>query len=249
MPPFELIAHRGYPARYPENTLLGFEQAIDAGARYLECDVQLSADGVPFVFHDRTLERLCGTQGSIHQLSAEQLERHSPCNPQQFGQRFRGIPMLRLQRLVALLRQQPQVRLFLELKRGMLRTVTAEDAVARVIAAIETVRPQVVLISFSIKMLACAQQQGWPRLAPVLTRWYQLQQRSTLKLNPEWLFLDHRQIPPDCRALSPQLAVYEVSDIGVAQALAQRGVAWIETDSIAEMLAAREALLARIRGG
>jgi glycerophosphoryl diester phosphodiesterase len=242
MPHFELIGHRGYPARYPENTLLGFEQAIEAGARYLECDVQLSADGIPFVFHDRTLDRLCGVEGAIHQLSAEQLERHSPYIPQRFGQRFRGIPMLRVERLVALLKQHPEVTLFLELKRGMLRSHSPQSAVAKIIAAIEIVRPQVVLISFSIKMLACAQQQGWSRLAPVLTQWYQLQQRSTLKLNPEWLFLDYLKIPPNCRSLSPKLAVYEVSDISDAQALAQQGVCWIETDSIAEMLAARSGL-------
>ena len=51
----ELVAHRGYALHYPENTLIGIEAAIRAGARYVEVDVQLSADKVPVLFHDRTL--------------------------------------------------------------------------------------------------------------------------------------------------------------------------------------------------
>lgn len=244
MPPFELIGHRGYPARYPENTLLGFEQAIDAGARYIEADVQLSADAVPFVFHDRTLSRLCGVGGSIHQLSAEQLLRCSPFAPQAFGNRFRHIPMLQLDQLVDLLQRQPQVTLFLELKRGMMQTLAPALAVAKVLECIAPVRSQVVLISFSIKLLQQAQQQGWTRLAPVLTRWYQLQHRSTLSLEPEWVFLDHLKIPLGVGydAEAPNLAVYEVSNIRDAQALSERGIGWIETDSIGEMLALRDAL-------
>ncbi|MEH6823657.1 MAG: glycerophosphodiester phosphodiesterase family protein [Motiliproteus sp.] len=244
MPAFELIGHRGYPARYPENTLLGFEQAIDAGARYIEADVQLSADAVPFVFHDRTLTRLCGVDGSIHQLSAEQLRRCSPFSPQAFGNRFRHIPMLQLDQLVALLQRQPQVTLFLELKRGMMQTLAPALAVAKVLECIGPVRSQVVLISFSIKLLQQAQQQGWARLAPVLTRWYQLQQRATLSLEPEWVFLNHLKIPLGLGydAAEPKLAVYEVSNIRDAQALTERGIRWIETDAIGEMLLARDAL-------
>ena len=39
----DLVAHRGYALRYPENTLAAFQAAITAGARFVECDVQLSA--------------------------------------------------------------------------------------------------------------------------------------------------------------------------------------------------------------
>ncbi|MEH6474005.1 MAG: glycerophosphodiester phosphodiesterase family protein [Halopseudomonas sp.] len=244
MSPFELIAHRGYPSRSPENTLLGFEQAIDVGAEYIEADVQLSADGVPFLFHDRTMTRICGIAGSIHQKSAEQLQRCSPFAPQQFGNRFRHIPMLRLEQLVVLLQQHPQVTLFLEIKRGVMKAFSPSLAVARVIDCIKPVQAQVVLISFSIKLLQQAQQQGWKRLAPVLTRWYQIHHRSVLKLDPEYLFIKYLRIPfaVGYEAASPGLVVYEVSDIDVACDLSKRGVGWIETDSIGEMLAARARL-------
>lgn len=48
-----LIGHRGAAGTTPENTVATFQQACTAGADYLEIDIQLSADSVPFAFHDR----------------------------------------------------------------------------------------------------------------------------------------------------------------------------------------------------
>ncbi|XP_061904976.1 glycerophosphodiester phosphodiesterase domain-containing protein 5-like isoform X1 [Entelurus aequoreus] len=56
-PPPGLIAHRGAPMLAPENTLMAFEKAVEAGSDGLETDVTISFDGVPFLMHDRTLER------------------------------------------------------------------------------------------------------------------------------------------------------------------------------------------------
>ena len=50
------ISHRGCGARYPENTLYAFAAALHDGAEVIELDVHLSADGVPVVIHDPTLE-------------------------------------------------------------------------------------------------------------------------------------------------------------------------------------------------
>ncbi|XP_028277355.1 glycerophosphodiester phosphodiesterase domain-containing protein 5 [Parambassis ranga] len=52
-----LIAHRGAPMLAPENTLMSFEKAVEAGSDGLETDVTISLDGVPFLMHDRTLQR------------------------------------------------------------------------------------------------------------------------------------------------------------------------------------------------
>lgn len=69
------IAHRGYHdlnrSRW-ENTLSAFEAAI-AGDFAIECDVHLSADGVPVVFHDGVLNRLTGRDGNIYDLTAAEL--------------------------------------------------------------------------------------------------------------------------------------------------------------------------------
>jgi len=51
------IAHRGAGPLAPENTLAAFRLGASLGYRMFECDVKLSADGVPFLLHDSTLPR------------------------------------------------------------------------------------------------------------------------------------------------------------------------------------------------
>jgi glycerophosphoryl diester phosphodiesterase len=57
------IAHRGAGKLAPENTLAAFKQGLAHGYRMFECDVKLSADGVPFLLHDATLERTTSGSG------------------------------------------------------------------------------------------------------------------------------------------------------------------------------------------
>ena len=57
------IAHRGAGKLAPENTLAAFRLGAQHGYRMFECDVKLSADGVPFLLHDDTLERTSSGHG------------------------------------------------------------------------------------------------------------------------------------------------------------------------------------------
>jgi len=57
------IAHRGAGKLAPENTLAAFRVGAQHGYRMFECDVKLSADGVPFLMHDATLERTTSGRG------------------------------------------------------------------------------------------------------------------------------------------------------------------------------------------
>lgn len=69
-------AHRGYHDNengVPENSLLSFRQAIEKGYG-IELDVQLSADGVAMVFHDKDLERVCGVSGAPWDYTATELQ-------------------------------------------------------------------------------------------------------------------------------------------------------------------------------
>ncbi len=58
------LAHRGAGRLAPENTLAAFRVGAAHGYRMFECDVKLSADDVPFLLHDATLERTSNGQGS-----------------------------------------------------------------------------------------------------------------------------------------------------------------------------------------
>ena len=57
------IAHRGAGKLAPENTLAAFKLGYSHGYRMFECDVKLSADGVPFLLHDATLDRTSNGHG------------------------------------------------------------------------------------------------------------------------------------------------------------------------------------------
>ncbi|MEB3827222.1 glycerophosphodiester phosphodiesterase [Phormidium sp. CCY1219] len=70
----EIIAHRGFSSIAPENTLAAFSAAIEHQADSIEFDVQLSADGVPVVFHDATLTRITGTLGKVRKRTVAQLK-------------------------------------------------------------------------------------------------------------------------------------------------------------------------------
>ncbi len=72
-------AHRGLhnnSTDAPENSMKAFQKAIDAGYG-IELDVQLSKDRVPVVFHDDTLNRVCGTKGTVDSYTVDELQRIS----------------------------------------------------------------------------------------------------------------------------------------------------------------------------
>jgi glycerophosphoryl diester phosphodiesterase len=69
------IAHRGAGKLAPENTLAAFRHGASYGYRAFECDVKLSADGVPFLLHDDTLDRTTSGHGDADGLAWSELSR------------------------------------------------------------------------------------------------------------------------------------------------------------------------------
>jgi len=67
------IAHRGAGKLAPENTLAAFRLGASHGYRAFECDVKLSADGVPFLLHDATLQRTTSGYGPASALTWDEL--------------------------------------------------------------------------------------------------------------------------------------------------------------------------------
>ncbi|RYY91664.1 MAG: glycerophosphodiester phosphodiesterase [Comamonadaceae bacterium] len=67
------IAHRGAGRLAPENTLAAFRLGAAHGFRMFECDAKLSADGVPFLLHDSTLERTTSGRGAAGALAWNEL--------------------------------------------------------------------------------------------------------------------------------------------------------------------------------
>jgi glycerophosphoryl diester phosphodiesterase len=237
MDPTRLIAHRGWQRRYPENTLPALRAALETGALNLEIDVQLSSDRQPMLFHDRTLRRICRQGGAIHRYTREQLRQFSAYEPKRFGATFLGTPITHLDEVVDLMMQYPEAHLFLELKPLAVQQFGPDVVCDAVAGAVDTLGQRCTLISFSLPVLQEAAQRGW-RVGPVLNAWAELHSPLLAALEPCVVFVDVAQLPAGIVTSPWPLAVYEVDQPAQVEALWARGVRWVESFAVGELLGA-----------
>jgi len=236
----ELVAHRGWAAKYPENTRVALEAAIAAGARWVEVDVQLSSDGHPVLFHDRSLERMCGVPGPVHLRTLDELRALACAERGRFGEKFAKERIAELGDLVDLVRVHPVVFAFVEIKRAAIESFGAERVLAAVVPLLEPVRARIALISFSLPFLALARTRVAFPLGAVFDHWRERDAPEARAIEAEYLFCDVDGLPArgHLDAGKSKLALYEVADPRLALALADRGADLIETFAIGDMIAA-----------
>ena len=88
-----LYAHRGLhdnASDAPENSLRAFQKAVDAGYG-IELDIQMTKDHIPVVFHDFTLNRICGAEGKVCDYSYEELQQFRLCDSDQTIPKFEDV--------------------------------------------------------------------------------------------------------------------------------------------------------------
>src|SRR5581483_5940914 len=84
------VAHRGHSIEYPENTFEAYRKAIELGAEMIECDVNMTRDGVLVMMHDYTLDRTTNGTGRVNQATwddIQSLDAGKKFNPQFAGAR------------------------------------------------------------------------------------------------------------------------------------------------------------------
>ena len=69
-----VIAHRGASMYAPENTIAAFELAVEMGADAIELDTMLTADGIPVVIHDQSLERTTNESGNVSSMTVAEIK-------------------------------------------------------------------------------------------------------------------------------------------------------------------------------
>jgi len=67
------IAHRGFSAQYPENTILSFQKALELGVTWIELDLQTTADDQLVVMHDATVDRTTDGTGPVSEKTLEEV--------------------------------------------------------------------------------------------------------------------------------------------------------------------------------
>ncbi len=71
----QIFAHRGYSAKFPENTMKAFMEAEKAGAEGLELDIQMTRDGELVVIHDEKVDRTTDGKGFVKDFASQELRK------------------------------------------------------------------------------------------------------------------------------------------------------------------------------
>ncbi|KAK5129665.1 hypothetical protein LTR08_002990 [Meristemomyces frigidus] len=159
----QCIAHRGYKAKFPENTLAAFKGAVEAGTHALETDVHITKDDVVVISHDATLERCFGREERILDCNWEDIkDARTLAEPHE--------PMPRLTDVLAYLAQPGLEDIWLLLD---IKLINDAESIMRLIASTLASAPpsarkawtdRVVLGIWAAKYLPLAQQHlpGYP---------------------------------------------------------------------------------------
>lgn len=228
--PFVLVAHRGLATAWPENTLPALEAAAAAGTRWVEVDVQLSADGVPVLLHDAALLRTAGVERSVFELEAGELAAIAVGEPQRFGARFRDVRVPTLVAFASWLATHPGVNAFVELKPESLERFGRPAVVQACLDAMRPAPGQWAPISCDYEALALAAAAGAAPLGWIVRDFDETVAKLARALPARWLFRNHERLAPGPLPPGPwEWVLYEVDDPVVARDLIARGARWLES--------------------
>jgi len=232
-----LVAHRGYAALYPENTLPACEAALQAGACYIEIDVQLTADGIPVLFHDHNLLRTTDHDALITDVDYPILRKLNAGERQRLGENSPFTPAPTLAEFAELLRQWPQAQAFIEIKEESLETFGRQRVVRQIVDTLTPVQTRCIAISYDTDVLQdiralAAWRTGW-----VLHQYASHDYDLARALSPDYLICNYLKIGTDRLWPGPwQWMLYEVTEVQLAVQLCQRGAHLIETMAIGKLL-------------
>jgi glycerophosphoryl diester phosphodiesterase len=235
----EIIAHRGYSARAPENTLAAIEAALRAGADAVEWDVHVAACGTPVLIHDATLGRTTNGVGPVRRRTLAQLQALDAGS--WFGPDFAGerVPSL----AQALDRVKGRVgRIYTEVK-GY-RELEDLDRMVRVTRDADLLYDTVFIsIDWGIVERIAGQDDtvGIGYIVDKRERFDEALERASASARAV-LDLDHRLVLDEpalvegARARGVEVAVWTVDDPAEADRLVRAGVTRLTTNEVERML-------------
>ena len=219
------IAHRGASAWAPENTVAAFDAALEVGCRAVEFDVRLTADGIPVVIHDETLERTTNGKGRVAEtnwLDILRLDAGSWKHPRFAGSR---VPSLEEALQAISPCAQPVIEIKVPINPSMVVSLLTRydiltDAVVmsfdeNILASLRTENRKVVLFqlldSWSPKIIRSCRAVGITGVVMKFDQWA----------------LDRAMM---AKELMPQVWAYDVNDPGAAAACGAMGLDGVVTD-------------------
>lgn len=235
----QLVAHRGQKFNFPENTLEAIEQAIICGAMAVEFDVQMTADHVPLVCHDWTLLKTAGKNIDITKTNYSDLKDISVGEKSRFAEQYPSVIMPTLQQMVTMMKQKQHVKVFVELKSKSIDVFGIECFVKPLINLLAPIQQRCVVIADNLQVLMSLRQQialpvGW-----IVHRWHEDDLKLAKQNKVDYMVINHKYFAAhdyDFAADGWHWMAYETSDANKAQALFDRGIAYVGSDNICSIL-------------
>lgn len=236
-----LIAHRGEPLLFPENSVFGFRYALEHGALLIETDVQVTKDDQVVLSHDASLKRLTGVDALIAETNYSEIENLSAGYASRFGSQFPNARISKLEVLCGLLNEFPKAKLFLEIKHECVVSHGTKvfDLISNII---QHVTEQIIIISFNAKILEYIRKNspidiGW--VVPNTETWHPRNQTICEQLNPEFLFCEDIYLPQNFSDLWQgkwQWAIYTINEFEFVYHYENYGIDFFESDNISQLI-------------
>ena len=220
-----LVAHRGDATHYLENTLPAFESAARLGVRHVELDVQLTSDGIPLVLHDANARRTHGIDIDVRYHDVATLAGKGLFDKQAFD-----CPVPRLDDFVDWMDGNPQMHVFVEIKKESLHTQGRTKVLSVIADKLAPIAGRYTLISYDARVLGMAKRDKQP-IGYVLPTMVDRYRPIARPLSPAILFADYRQIlhAPELWPGPWQWATFEVADRAIARRMIASGLDFLET--------------------
>ncbi|HBU57323.1 MAG TPA: hypothetical protein DEB33_06180 [Gemmatimonadetes bacterium] len=236
----EIIAHRGFSARAPENTIAALTLALEEGATAVEFDLRTSGDGNPVLMHDKTLSRTTNGIGKVEELSLREITKLDAGS--WFNSTFEGERVPSLAEALECLKVQVKT-IFAELK-GESTTQNLRNVVSITRAA--GLLDKTVFIAKDWSLLDELRRHAPEALVgPIVERREQTHEAFTRVTNDPRALIDFDarillkdpDIARYAKRNGVEIAVWTVDNIGDADVLLEFGVRRITTNQVGRMLA------------
>jgi len=224
----KVVAHRGYAAKYLENTLEALSEAVKAGATMVEFDVQFTKDLTPIMLHDDNFKRTMGLDLSVFEITQRELQ-----------DKLELKQISEVEDVVVWLKANPGVKAFVELKQESIDMHGLEVCVNALRESCDSALDQCVFISFNSDSVKNAQECGFIETGWVVLTYDEVGAKISEELSPDYLFADTEILPNDGSKLWEGIwewVIYEVTSLEVASRLLERGVKIIESKEVEKML-------------
>lgn len=237
-----LVAQRGDAAGYPENTLPAFQSALDLGVRFIEADVQISANGVPMAVRGYEVARGSRLE-SVGELTAAELTQLDVSEPQRFGERFRGTCIPRLVDVLSMLTKRPETTVFVTIGRASLAHFGHDQVVAQVAEALKPFRSRCIFASADLPAVHRARRTAGLQIGWTLPDCSSHTRLKFEALQPEYLICDRSLLPHTARLWRGpwRWVIRDAGTLDAALDLADRGADFVATANVRELSEAMHA--------